>query len=173
MNNPLAFAAALAKVSRPGHSDHTPNYDHVNYLYPVIRVEELRKTITGCLAVLQRYEFDALAFAGNSGALITPSLALALDKTMLMVRKPGVNCHSAHGVEGDLGARKYIIVDDIISSGATVKNIVKQISLVAPTAKCLGVLEFERINLMLADLKRPLSPTRAYCYYDSTTNTFE
>jgi orotate phosphoribosyltransferase-like protein len=145
-----------------------PVYDHVYYLEQTIRTDKLRETAAKSCEVLRRYEFDALAFRGQSGSLIAPVLALQLDKTMLMVRKSSEahDCHSGRLVEGDLGARTYIIVDDLISSGRTVQTIVREIGKVAPKAACLGVLEYTCLDRVLADTRRPLAPPRAYGFYD-------
>ena len=122
-------------------SEHTPTYAHVDYLDRIIQVEKLRLLVERVVEISKRFEFDAWAFRGNSGALLAAPLALATGKTMIMVRKPDTKSHSYRVVEGDVGARRYIIVDDCVSSGATARAIVGAIKDVAPKAECLGVLE--------------------------------
>ncbi len=88
---------------------YTPNYIHEDYmktLQPPILATRVRKAAK----ILRNYDFDAVAFRGMSGAILAPILALRLGKTMIMVRKPGAYCHSDYRVEGDLGARRYVIV---------------------------------------------------------------
>lgn len=123
-----------------------------------MRTDKLRETLSKCVSVLRqrRMDFDAIAFRGHSGALIAAPLALALDKTMLMVRKPGVNAHSYRLVEGDMAAKTYIIVDDTVSSGATVHAITDAIEGAAPQARCVGVLETDELSAYLAHPSRPL-----------------
>jgi hypothetical protein len=111
----------------------------------MIQVEKLRTLIPKVVRALTKYDFDALAFRGMSGTLIGPSVALAMDKTMILVRKPGVDCHSTYPVEGDQGARRYIIIDDMISSGATAKTIINEIKEFAPNAECLGVIQVNTV----------------------------
>ena len=137
-----------------------------------MQTDLLRETVADCIDILRRYEFDALAFRGQSGSLIAPVLALALDKTMLMVRKNMTDCHSGQIVEGDLGAQRYIIIDDLISSGKTVTTIVEEIAKVARKAVCLGVLEYTRTEAMKINPRRPLSPARSYGFYNDETNVF-
>ncbi len=73
-------------------------------------------------------QFDAIAFCGMSGALVAPSVADALDKHLIMVRKADDGSrHSSLPVEGILEGR-YLILDDFISSGRTVKFIMAQIA---------------------------------------------
>ena len=101
---------------------------------------KLRRAVQRCLRVIRKrkLKFDAIAFRGLSGAVVAPMVALALKKTMIAVRKS----HS-HGVKvcGDLGAQSYLIIDDFISSGETVRKIVTSIeraSLDEPT--CVGAV---------------------------------
>ena len=125
---------------------HKPDYYHAGWLKFVLRTSELKETIKRCLPILQQYEFDAIAFRGMSGALISPSLATHLDKSMIMVRKYGeIFSHSSREVEGDSAAKTYIIVDDFVSSGDTIKSIISEIKKFAPHARCLGILEVNYI----------------------------
>jgi len=74
-----------------------------------------------------RVEFDSIAFCGMSGALIAPIVGFLLNKPILMVRKEDKS-HSSHKVEGYEDTRRYIIIDDFICSGDTIRNIVTQIN---------------------------------------------
>jgi orotate phosphoribosyltransferase len=107
---------------------------------------KLRKAVQKCLRVIRKrkLKFDAIAFRGLSGAVVAPMVALALKKTMIAVRK-----NRSHGIKvcGDLGAQSYLIIDDLISSGETVRTIVTDIeraSLNEPT--CVGVVFYTRYN---------------------------
>lgn len=120
--------------------EHIPQYDHTYYLTDYIRTDRLKALLPKLVRILKTVEFDAFAFRGNSGALVSVPLALKMNKTMLLVRKEK-DCHSNRFVEGDLGARRYVIVDDTIATGRTVAAIVREINAVAPSAKCVGVLE--------------------------------
>lgn len=79
-----------------------------------------------------------------SGALIAPILAQRLGKTLILVRKKGESCHSGKMVEGDSAARRYIIVDDFVGYGDTVRAIFTAVGEFAPQAVCLGTYEFSR-----------------------------
>lgn len=101
-----------------------------------------RMTVENVIRVLRHYDFDAIAFTGLSGSLIVPTVAMLMNKTLLAVRKDNDKCHSGRLVEGDYNARRYIIVDDMISSGDTLRSIVDKISSAVPNAHCLGSLEY-------------------------------
>ena len=101
---------------------------------------KLRKAVQRCLRVIRKrkLKFDAIAFRGLSGAVVAPMVALALKKTLIAVRK-----NRSHGIKvcGDLGAQSYLIIDDFISSGETVRKIVTGIeraSIDEPT--CVGAV---------------------------------
>jgi orotate phosphoribosyltransferase-like protein len=76
-----------------------------------------------------RKNFDSIAFRGVSGALVAPILAHKLKKHLISVRK---NTHDSHvmsnyKVEGNVASQSYIIVDDFICSGNTIKTIVNEV----------------------------------------------
>jgi len=119
----------------------SPDYRHADYLSPLIRTANLKKTVAKAVRILKQYDFDSVAFRGLSGALIAPILAVKLDKHLIAVRKSDKVCHSIHRVEGNAGSQRYIIVDDFVSTGETVQNILEAVKPFAPYAVCLGVLE--------------------------------
>ena len=61
---------------------------------------------------------------------------------MSLVRKPGDSSHSDARIEGVVG-NKYIILDDFVSSGATVREIVVTVKMDScgryDEAECVGV----------------------------------
>jgi orotate phosphoribosyltransferase-like protein len=112
------------------------------HLTPVLNPERRRHTVNSVIRVLRYHEFDAIAFRGLSGALIAPIVAMEMDKTLLAVRKREEHRHSEMVVEGDLNAKRYVILDDLVSMGTTVKAIISEVATVAPAAKCIGVLRY-------------------------------
>ena len=114
---------------------------HMEVLVP----EKRRKYLKQAKKAFRRskLEFDSIAFSGMSGAVFAPILAHILKKEIIMVRK-GVDMpergHSSFGVEGYAAAKRYVIVDDLVSTGATAKYIHGHIRQdFAPDAKCVGV----------------------------------
>ena len=111
-----------------------------NGLTPATRKDILDRLIH----LLGYYQFDAIAFRGLSGALFAPAVAILMNKTLLAVRK-GEKCHSGREVEGDYNARRYVIIDDFVSSGTTVREIIEKIKYSLPRALCIGVIEYNYI----------------------------
>jgi adenine/guanine phosphoribosyltransferase-like PRPP-binding protein len=147
---------------------HTPEYSHAMYLEALIETDKLKESIRKAVSALQGRDFEAVAFRGMSGALIAPSIALALDKTMLMVRKATENTHSCHIVEGDRAVKRYVIIDDFVGSGMTAQAIVDAVKGFAPFAQCLGVLEVN--NLPDDPGPRYYLKRHTYGYKDDTFN---
>jgi adenine/guanine phosphoribosyltransferase-like PRPP-binding protein len=119
-----------------------PEYNHAVYMEELIIPENLRKTINAVVKVLKGKNYDALAFTGQSGSLLAGPLAVRLNKPLIMVRKHSMpKPHSSREVEGLINARSYIIVDDIVSSGDTVRRIRAKIRDWAPEAEFVGVVQ--------------------------------
>ena len=93
---------------------------------------------------LDKVEFDTVAFTGVSGVLFGPVLAYKMHKEVACVRKQGQATHSDYGVEGFKEVKKYIIADDFISTGETVKSVIKKMRQFAPQAVCVGVYAYYR-----------------------------
>jgi adenine/guanine phosphoribosyltransferase-like PRPP-binding protein len=106
-----------------------------------IRVDVLRKIVDQTAKFLSDKDFDALAFSGNSGAILGSALSLALNKPMILVRKSVEDCHSSFTCEGFHAAKRYIIVDDFVSTGSTVHYISRKVREWAPDMELVGVMQ--------------------------------
>ena len=81
--------------------------------------------------------FDSIACCGVSGLMVVPQIAELLNKNIVVVRK-GERCYSEFRTEGAAPFR-YIILDDLICSGGTVKHIKKVIKDEYSRSHCVGV----------------------------------
>ena len=84
--------------------------------------------------------FDSIACSGTSGLMIVPQLAELMDKNICVVRNT-TDCYSEFMVEG-VSPGRYIIVDDLICSGNTVKRIMRAIKEECSRAVCVGVYTY-------------------------------
>jgi len=114
------------------------------FLDPKIR----NRRIKGALEVIKFREkhhgdtFDAIAYRGASGAIIASIIAHQLKKPLILVRKPeDTKGHSPYSLEGPKSVKRYLIVDDFMSSGKTYEAIREAIRSEHPQAECLGMLE--------------------------------
>lgn len=98
----------------------------------VTRIEEIQR-LTGV---------TALAACGNSGLPLVGAIAALMRMPFYAVRKGRDPGHDSRKVNGftPLGGCSYLIIDDLISSGTTVKKIYSTIRSVAPEAKPGGIL---------------------------------
>jgi adenine/guanine phosphoribosyltransferase-like PRPP-binding protein len=103
-----------------------------DYLEEVYYLDRYHKMITSAVKTIRRFSkhthFDAIAFTGTSGAAIAYPLSLRLNKPLICVRKKKEKSHYFGRIEGCVDAKSYIIVDDCVASGRTVKDIVSTIS---------------------------------------------
>lgn len=128
---------------------------HFKYSLPRMQADE---TIRMCVEALSSVEFDAIAFSGISGALIASVVAYKMNKEIIVVRKNGGNdgSHSAKYVEGYVRAgQRVVIIDDLICTGATMRNIVKGLNQFFPSK------QYEIVGVILYD------ETRRRMEYDS------
>lgn len=100
------------------------------YLQPIYDRARFRKLIPRAIKLLEKIQkerpFKAIAFRGSSGAALAYPLSYLLNISLMHVRKKDGN-HFPGAVEGVI-CDKYIIIDDFIESGKTVKEIVKEIN---------------------------------------------
>lgn len=87
---------------------------------------------------LRPHDFDVIVACGTSGLIVVPQIAEILNKNILVVRKPGEKCYSEFSTEG-VAPRRYVILDDLICSGNTVKHIKRTIKSEYPISKCIGI----------------------------------
>lgn len=81
--------------------------------------------------------FDSIACCGVSGLMVVPQIAEILNKNIVVVRK-GEKCYSEFRTEG-AAPFQYIILDDLICSGSTVKHIKRVIKDEYSRSHCAGV----------------------------------
>lgn len=82
--------------------------------------------------------FDSIACCGVSGMLVVPQIAELLNKHIVVVRKEGDKCYSEFRTEG-VAPFRYIILDDLICSGKTVKRIKNVLKDEYRRSICVGV----------------------------------
>ena len=99
--------------------------------------ESADKAIADAVESLKDVDFDTIAFRGASGALFAPIVAHLLKKEIFYVRKLD-GSHSYADYEGFIESEKYIILDDFIGSGDTLRAIHKVMQKENPKASLVG-----------------------------------
>jgi adenine/guanine phosphoribosyltransferase-like PRPP-binding protein len=117
-----------------------------------------QNTLQWLVDILKPYvdEFDAIAVSGASGMLLA-SVADLLHKNIILVRKQRDDSHSIQSVEGPRDGR-YIILDDIVDSGATVQRMYDEILAFNKHATCVGIVMYYWNQQRLEPVKRDELP---------------
>jgi hypothetical protein len=97
---------------------------HSQYAAQLYDPRTLRETMERATEAARKIRttipFDAIAFRGSSGAALAYPISAALEVPAVYVRKPTEISHG-RSIEGpSTEVSRYLIVDDMISSGATV-----------------------------------------------------
>lgn len=114
-----------------------------DYLEKVYYPKRFISTVNRAVKKIREYrrknKFDAIAFTGTSGAALAYTVSYKLGLPLICVRKSADGHHSMYKVEGCYSAKKYIIIDDFISGGYTVKKIIRSIKKELENAEPLAV----------------------------------
>ncbi len=133
------------------------------YLSETLDVSSLKNIVYDLSVKLQPMsdEFDAIAVRGMSGSLVGPQIAMNLDKQLIIVRKE--TSHSCSKVEGYFSNNtRYIIVDDFIGTGATVRSIIDNIQeschVSMYKATCVGLAMYKQSLYGVSKFTQELVP---------------
>ncbi len=120
---------------------------HTEYLDAVFVRENfsdtMRRTIHLARMMRRAYKFDTIVFTGMSGAAVAFPLALALNTSLVCIRKNNDNSHYPFNFEGNADVKDYIIVDDFICGGSTVRNLLSKMAKAKPLATCKAILLYK------------------------------
>ena len=118
-----------------------------NLIYsPQHLLETTEKTIAKAREIFAKTPFDAFAFRGSSGAAMAFSLSITLQIPCIYIRKPGEQSHG-NPIEGPNNEVKtYLIIDDFIERGATIRHILTSLA----RAQCVGALLYGRTTIDLS-----------------------
>jgi len=113
----------------------------------VFEVKEFTKVVDRAARALKAFSkknpFDAIAFTGNSGAAMAYPLSYKLKVPLICIRKRPSDSHSSLKLEGCVSAKRYVIVDDFIESGSTMKKIQRVIKQELEDAKLVGIFLYD------------------------------
>lgn len=103
----------------------------------ILNHKERNSIVMKAVIELRKFDFDSIVCSGTSGLLVVPQIAEILDKHIVVIRKPSEKRYSIFEIEG-VTPHRYIIVDDLVCSGNTVKLINKTLHNECPRSKCVG-----------------------------------
>ena len=83
---------------------------------------------------------DAVFFTGLSGALVGIRFSELMDINPGAIRKPSDESHGGDRYQGPGEVHNYIIIDDIVATGNTMRNIRQEVRRQHPSAVLLGIV---------------------------------
>jgi orotate phosphoribosyltransferase-like protein len=106
----------------------------------VLNHKERNKIIIKAVCDLRKIknDFDSIACCGVSGLMVIPQVAELLNKNIIIVRKKNEERYSEFKTEG-VAPFRYVVIDDLICSGSTLKYITKTIKAEYSRSKCIGL----------------------------------
>lgn len=116
------------------------------YLDHVFNPEKLKQVVKLARKKMRQihkaHPFDTIAFTGVSGAALGFILSYDTGFPVLVVRKSGESSHASYKVEGNHSVKRYLVVDDFIDEGNTIRRIVKRIDeeLTSNAAVCAAIM---------------------------------
>jgi len=116
------------------------------------RFRELIRIVSAQIPEIMEYTgAEAVAVRGTSGYSMAFAMRMMSDIPFIIARKSGECSHgdqfSMFNNGGSLRVRRYIVLDDLICTGATVEALARDL---APAA-CVGILEYGRMMHQLKD----------------------
>lgn len=111
-------------------------------MYLKLTPQKLKNACDKACKIIKSHKlrFSHIAFSGYSGALVASLVATKLNKKLIVVRKAGEKSHGEL-LEGDNKSGSYIILDDFISYGGTVRRILRIIEKNSWVSyRCVGVV---------------------------------
>ena len=124
---------------------------YMSKVYNTKKFASLAKRVAKHMVKLRStLKFDAIAFTGSSGAALAYPVSVITGIPLVHVRKRE-NSHGSE-IEGDGELKSYIILDDFIDSGATIKRIHGKIISYShinaeDAATCVGIALYNEGNM--------------------------
>lgn len=84
-------------------------------------------TVTMARKRLKGVDFDTFVVTGDSGLAVGVLLAWKMGKSLVVIRKPGAQCHDWENFYGEIGSR-WLFLDDLVETGDTRTRVIKDMS---------------------------------------------
>ena len=119
--------------------------DHSGYQRHIFNGAQFKARVEAVSQRVRELNPDFVACRGLSGISVASAVSYVTGTPMAVVRKPGENPHSEGLVNGPYGMKgRYVIIDDFISSGDTVDDIMEAVDSDSKENKCIGIILYSR-----------------------------
>lgn len=126
--------------------------EHAGWLKPIHDPAELRKVTNLIVAEVSKMDPKPVfvAVRGTSGTVIGGTVSLVSDIPLVVVRKNDDSSHamgygSVQGISDADGP--YVIVDDLVDTGDTVRQIIRAVSTRTTRSECIAVILYSERQL--------------------------
>lgn len=126
---------------------HKINTKYLNKIYETKKFKiTVNKVVREIRKIHKKTKINAIAFTGSSGAALAYPVSYITGIPLLCIRKSTKDNHYRNRLEGHVNPKNYIIIDDIIATGRTVKSIRKAIAKESPKSKLLNVVLYNQFG---------------------------
>ena len=147
----------VLKKRKPQKIQHEIQTDYLGKVYGKQFLKLIPRAIKKLRAIKRRHPFDAIAFTGSSGAALAYPLSYLMKLPLIHVRK-GPSHYSGGKVEGTISSKRYVIVDDFIETGASIRRVLKAIDSELDAAKPVAILLYSSTRMLEFDHKNKAIP---------------
>lgn len=117
------------------------------YLDAILDSKKIKTTINNLILMLKKIDrkspFSTIVVRGLSGIVPASIISYLLDKKICIVRHD-LTAHAQYMVEGCVPMTRFVIIDELISSGATISEIFNNLNETGHRLdfheRCLGVI---------------------------------
>jgi len=155
--SPFLHRSPNMRNSFQAHDRHIyePEIHMSSHLQKLLEPTSLKQVVANCANAIKSYgldKFDAIAVSGTSGTLVGGILSLELGKPLIVVYQNATR-YSPVGAQGAYSNKRYIIVDDFVFSGKTVRLIASEVLTQFPQAVPTAIFAY-----LDEDYRAPLQP---------------
>lgn len=147
-----------SRKKKPQKIQHKIQTDYLGKVYGKEFLKLVPRTVKKVRAIRRRHPFDAIAFTGSSGAALAYPLSYLLKVPLIHVRK-GSSHYSGGKIEGTISSKRYLIIDDFIETGASIRRVIKAVDSELDGAKPVAICLYSSDRLAPFDYKSKNIPT--------------
>ncbi len=118
-------------------------YHCADYLERILIPKKRKEIVSNLLQLLKDVKFTHIVSSGISSVSISSIIAYEMDKSLIVVRKESDKTHSSFKVEApetdDDAKFNYVIIDDLKSTGKTIKRMINKTNSSFPNSNPIGV----------------------------------
>lgn len=96
-----------------------------------------------------KHKIGVVVACGVSGIPVASVASAIYDLHLIIVRKHSDCRHTSLNVQGptDIDIREYVIVDDLIDTGDTIRHILSNMNEVSPKSECKAILLYSSASV--------------------------